>query len=90
MLSRLQFKNRLTKLQTTSDTPAEPKLDARFTYTVQNERVEGIVRLILTIFIVGLMMLPTVVLFVLPSHDSQDSPGHTIHATFLRSIEHLH
>ena len=56
-------------MQTTSDTPAEPKLDARFTYTVQNERVEGIVRLILTIFIVGLMMLPTVVLFVLPSHD---------------------
>lgn len=55
-------------MQTTSDTPAEPKLDARFTYIVQNERVEGIVLLILTVFIVGLTMLPTAVLFVLPSH----------------------
>ena len=56
-------------MQTTSDTAAEPKLDARFTYIAQNERVEGIVRLILIISIVGLMMLPTAMLFVLPSHD---------------------
>lgn len=58
-------------LQTAPDnTTGESKLEARFIYIVQSERVERIVRLILTIFIVALMMLPITVLFVLPGHDT--------------------